>query len=167
MPIPSALGFSLFGACSQRVRTHCLDCKSATIASNPIGAFEKWYSGLIDEVAVWNEALEDDFIAFLAEGGSILGPPGDPGDFNMDGVVDTADFQIMADNFNGQYPREESYSKGDFDLNTRVDLKDFLAFREVFEAQGGSVAAVPEPSTFLVVTIASILLLSWRGRSCL
>ena len=79
-------------------------------------------------------------------------------------VVDVADFQIMADNFNGRYPFDESFSRGDFDLNTRVDMKDFLAFRELFNGQQGMAAAVPEPATLWVMLAATLIWVCRRGR---
>jgi hypothetical protein len=136
----------------------------ASAASDPIGALEKWFTGNIDDVAVWDEALEDGFIAYLAEGGSILGPPGLPGDFNQDGAVDQADFLIMSENFNQRFDVQEAYFRGDFDLNTRVDLRDFVQFREVFLAEpAGAAAPVPEPSTLLLLACGWLAAL-WRGR---
>lgn len=126
-----------------------------------------WVTGLIDEVAVWDEALSDNAIADLAAGGCIVCLPGGvtQGDFNEDGVIDTTDFGIMADNFNASYPREESHSRGDFDLNTRVDMQDFMAFRETYLAlPAGEVAAVPEPATWTLLAISAGCVLAWRRR---
>jgi hypothetical protein len=141
----------------------------ASAASNPIGAFEKWYIGLIDEVAVWNEALDDDAIMKLATGqrGPIAFEPDTIGDFNMDGVVNMQDFLVLAENFNSSFELGEiSFSKGDHNIDGKVNLNDFLAFRAVFNAPAGAstAAAVPEPCSLLMVLVGSIALLSSRKR---
>ena len=80
-----------------------------------------------------------------------------------DGVVDLADFALLRDNFGGKFPPDESFSKGDFDTNTRVDLKDFAGFRKVFNEQGVA-AAVPEPCTFSLLGLAGVALFTLRRR---
>jgi hypothetical protein len=141
----------------------------ASAASDPIGAFEKWFTGLIDDVAVWNEALDDDAIMQLATGqrGPIAFEPDTIGDFNMDGVVTMQDFLVMAENFNSTFDiGEVSFSKGDHNIDGKVNLDDFLGFREVFNAPAGASAAsaVPEPCSLLMVLVGSIALLSGRTR---
>ncbi len=126
-----------------------------------------WVTGLIDEVAVWDEALSDAAIADLAAGGCIVCLPEGvtQGDFNADGLIDTTDFGIMAANFNASFAREESHSRGDYDLNTRVDIQDFMAFRDAYLAlPAGAVAAVPEPATFTLLAICAGCLVAWRRR---
>ena len=81
-------------------------------------------------------------IVAVAGGGVTLG------DFNQDGAIDTADFQIIVDNFN---MRPKSFFEGDIDFNRTVDLADFLKFRMIF-AEGGQLGAnatVPEPAALL------------------
>ena len=127
-------------------------------------AANRAFEGLVDDVRVFNEALDQQAIQAIMAGAG-LEPPGDPGDFNLDGTVDVNDFMIMAANFNGKFPAKESFSKGDFDLNTRVNLKDFLDFRKLFHAQQGVAAAsVPEPSTFTLLGLAGTLLLTVGSR---
>lgn len=139
----------------------------ASAASNPIGAFEKWYIGLIDDVAIWNEALDDETIMQLAAGlrGPIAFEPETLGDFNMDGVVDAADFSVIATNLNSAFELGEvSYSKGDTNIDGKVDLNDFLEFRLIFhdQAGGASAAAIPEPNGLLILLIGSMALWSRR-----
>ncbi len=121
------------------------------------------FVGVIDEVALYNNALPADVI-FQHSGNDEVGLPGD---FNTDGIVDVADFAILTDNFNGKFDRDESLSKGDFDRNTRVDLKDFVLFRQAFNAQPAGAAAVPEPSAGLLSCLGLIVLcLTTRRRRC-
>ena len=125
---------------------------------------EAFFQGQISDVRIYDEGLDQEAILAIMAGAG-LGPAGDPGDFNLDGTVDVNDFLILAENFGGKFSVEESFSKGDFDLNTRVNLKDFTAFRELFHAQQGvAAAAVPEPSTFTLLSLAGTLLLALRRR---
>ncbi len=88
-------------------------------------------------------ATEDVFIDNLL----IQAPlPGNPGDFNEDGAIDLADFQILLDNFN----QPGGSSKGDTNFSFTVDLKDFINFRDAFNAQGAAAAGVPEPAGLLL-----------------
>ena len=54
---------------------------------------------------------------------------GNPGDYNDDGMVDLLDFNIMLGNFNEKFPIQESFSKGDENLDGTVNITDFLKFR--------------------------------------
>ena len=83
------------------------------------------------------------------------------GDFDLDGELGFADFLILAANlFEGT-----AYEQGDFDFSGLVDLHDFVAFREAFNAGAGVAAAVPEPSGMILLCTAVCLLgLSRRWR---
>lgn len=70
----------------------------------------------------------------------------DPGDFNDDGSIDLADFEIMLANFNQRFAFPESISRGDMNANGVVNLQDFAEFRVLFNSQGAPGAAVPEPA---------------------
>lgn len=110
-----------------------------------IGHAGRWFDGQIADVRIYDEELSASDIREIMDSPSML-PPGDVGDFNGDGTVDNADFTVLASNFNSTFLLTESYSKGDFDLNARVNMADFWAFRAVLNAPAGA-AAVPEPST--------------------
>jgi hypothetical protein len=51
------------------------------------------YSGLMDDIGIWDEALTDAQIASLAAGNNPVG--GMPGDFNSDGTLDAADIDAL------------------------------------------------------------------------
>jgi hypothetical protein len=111
--------------------------------------------------------LSEDEIANLALGIPPLMPRENPGDFNLDGVIDTADFEILASNFNQEFSVLESYEKGDLVQNGRVDLNDFLRFRLIFNAPAAAAASVPEPTrmTFSIwVFVAACALTRQRRR---
>ena len=83
------------------------------------------------------------------------------GDFNADGTVDSVDAQILADNFR----TGTSFEQGDNNFDGRVDLRDFLEFRELFNVQGAAAAAVPEPGSLALLSVAGgALVLAARRR---
>ena len=95
-----------------------------------------------------------------------LAEPLDPsalaGDFNGDGVLDLADFEILTSNFN----QPGDATTGDMNFSRTVDLRDFILFRESFnEAGGGAAASVPEPSAMLLALLGAAFVGSLRRRS--
>jgi len=89
----------------------------------------------------------------------------DPGDFNNDGLVDFADFTIMAENFNQSFSFDVSFSKGDGNRDGTIDLADLILFREALtSAAGAAAASVPEPSSGLLLCMAGLIGLSFRRR---
>ncbi|MGC4007482.1 MAG: PEP-CTERM sorting domain-containing protein [Pirellulales bacterium] len=79
------------------------------------------------------------------------------GDANLDGIVDTVDFNLMKAGILGTAPYT-SWAFGDFDYNGLIDTVDFNLFKAGFLGQGGSqatilsfdaqFAAIPEPGTW-------------------
>lgn len=81
------------------------------------------------------------------------------GDFDANGEINVADFNILAANFATQS------SEGDFDFNGVVDLHDFVGFKAAFNAaQAPAAAAVPEPATVSMIFIGLLGLLARRRR---
>jgi hypothetical protein len=142
---------------------------AAAIGAAPGGGNSQ--NGLMDDFAIFNEALSDEAILNLAQGGCIICGTEAPGDFNDDKVVDLKDFMILATGFNQKFPREESYAHGDFDRNARVDMKDFFKFRELWlslpqNGAAATAAAVPEPSSLTLAALAGLIGLAVRRRTC-
>ena len=100
-----------------------------------------YFSGVIDDVALYTAALSPERIA------AHLGVTVTPGDFNSDGKVDLSDFAVLKDNFS----TGTTFAQGDQNLDGRVDLADFFAFAKEFGSPG-AVSAVPEPSSWLAAT---------------
>ena len=130
----------------------------------------RYFNGQIADVRMYDEALDQQAIQDIISGAGFLPPGATPGDFNDDGSIDVADFNIIAANMNRTFAKgEETFSQGDGDSNFRVDMKDFLAFRKLVEAQGaGGMEAVPEPDNlcwFVMPFIIGVgLLRPNRGR---
>ena len=128
-----------------------------------VGHAGRWFQGQIADVRIYDEALDQAAIQEIMSGAD-LGLPTEPGDFNSDGTIDTADFMIMADNFNSTFSLNESHSKGDFDLNGRIDLNDFFEFRMVLNNQPG-IAGVPEPNTVWWLLMTGLICLRRAAAS--
>ncbi len=87
-----------------------------------------------------------------------------PGDFNSDGAIDLADFEILKSSFNESFSFSEGHSNGDATLDGIVNLQDFVRFRELFGAAGAPAAAVPEPSTWILAALGLLALTVCRKR---
>ncbi len=106
-----------------------------------------FFLGVIDEFALYNVALSADRL-FVHAGNQLP-----PGDFNMDGNVDLADFGILSDNFG----TGTSFAQGDNNLDGIVGIQDFIEFKAVFNAAPAG-AAVPEPGSLTLIGFAAAAL---------
>ncbi len=82
------------------------------------------------------------------------------GDYNDDGTVDLADYDILKANFS----TGTTFAEGDGTLDGKVDLDDFVDFVQAFNAGAGNAAAVPEPSSWLLAGCGVALLWLQRRR---
>jgi hypothetical protein len=81
------------------------------------------------------------------------------GDADLDGDVDFDDFSTLAFHFGGA----GTWKDGDFDGDGVVDFDDFSALAFNFGA-GGAVAAVPEPTTVVLLALGALALIRRRHR---
>lgn len=83
-----------------------------------------------------------------------------PGDANLDGVVDAADFITLKKNF-GQ-ASGAIYQDGDFDRDHAVDLADLQILMGSFARGDAGAATIPEPATLSLLALAAPALLRRR-----
>ncbi len=109
--------------------------------------------------------IDDLTFFFGTADGSFEGPvfPGIPGDANLDGTVDFADFLLVSSTFG----MPGGWGDGDFDDSGAVDFGDFLILSQHFNQSMTPglrpPTTVPEPSG-LFLAIAAVGTLSSRGR---
>ena len=110
-----------------------------------------FFSGVIDDVALYDTALTADQLAAHYAALEYI-----PGDFNSDGAVGLDDFMVFAEHFN----KPGFYSEGDISFNGHVDLEDFSIFRRAYAAANAPAAAsaVPEPSAQLMTLLGMLVL---------
>ena len=91
------------------------------------------------------------------------------GDANRDGDVTIADFSALQNNFN---QAGKVWNEGDFNSTGDVTIADFSALQNNFNGSAsdpplsaGLAAAVPEPSTMVLISVLSCLSLSLRRRA--
>ncbi|MBN2292765.1 MAG: metallophosphoesterase [Pirellulales bacterium] len=119
---------------------------------------QRYFDGLIDEVAVWRSALTEQNILWLYEHSLMdIAYYNDPleGDANMDKSVDVSDLGILAGNYGTASGM--SWGMGDFTGDGAVDVSDLGILAANY---GTSVAvAVPEPGVqaLLLGTLISFI----------
>jgi hypothetical protein len=84
-----------------------------------------------------------------------------PGDFNSDGDVDGDDFSTWQTSFPTQ--SEATLTMGDADGDGDVDGADFVVWQTNYHPLVESLSTVPEPQSFVMLAIMSIL--CFAGRS--
>jgi autotransporter-associated beta strand protein len=111
--------------------------------------------------------------ALLSNTGEVS--PGGPvvtilGDFNRDGHVNAADLLAMAQALTDLNAFKTNYflsadnlkAMGDFDADGQVTNLDMQGLANLLLAGGGSVAAVPEPTTFVLLSLGSFIVFAGR-----
>lgn len=87
------------------------------------------------------------------------------GDYNLDGLVDSADFTVWRDTLNSTLPRE---SAADGNGNGRVDQEDYQIWLDNFgvdsRASQARAEAVPEPNSIPMLGVGLLLWSAGRGR---
>lgn len=88
-----------------------------------------------------------------------------PGDFNDDGSVNMADFNILASNIYGHLDGVGGFENGDMNQDGRIDMSDFHDFVGVFPAAAGAISAIPEPSSLMLASFVILLGLKRSRRT--
>lgn len=74
--------------------------------------------------------------------------PSIPGDANLDGLVDSADYTIWADNYTGEGGTGKTWITGDFNFDGSVDSADYTIWADHYGAAADfPMIPVPEPAS--------------------
>lgn len=138
-----------------------VDALTAEIVQVKAGAAANLGFDLNGDGAVDNVDLDE----WLGDAGAINssvtgGRPFIPADANLDGVVDTSDFNIWND---AKFTTNDAYSNGDFNADGVVDTSDFNIWNDG-KFTASDVSAVPEPSGFSLGLLG--LLVLFLRRAC-
>lgn len=130
--------------------TGTFDIVNATLGNNIVSANPLGWDGAVDLFRVYDHVLDPSEIDTLFAEAF----PFELTDFNEDGFVNTADYDIMAANF---LTEATNSTDGDANLDGFVDLEDFVLWRADFEdpsipsSAPASASAAPEPSTLILL----------------
>ena len=87
------------------------------------------------------------------------------GDYNGDGVVDSADYTVWRDTFGSA-----TDLRADGNGNGLIDAGDYdtwvAKFGNVYSTGPGAAAAVPEPAAIVLLIAGSLAILPTRRRAC-
>jgi hypothetical protein len=97
----------------------------------------------------------------LTLSGVVSAVPVQNADFNGDGLVDGADFLAWQRGFGGT----ASLEAGDANNDGVVDAADLEIWREQYGSGASPVTAVPEPTAWLLASLAAMTLSACRNRS--
>ena len=95
------------------------------------------------------------FVTGIVEYTDVVPPTGLTGDFNDDGIVDSADYALWRNNLNGA----ESVLNGNGDGSGTVDAADLALWKQNFglgAAAAASAAATPEPSSLVIFLMGGL-----------
>ena len=127
-----------------------------------------YFTGEMDEIAIWDRALSATEVTALLNAAADPGdtPPA-PGDANKDGKVDGSDVTILAGNWQVGVDGavEATWEMGDFNGDKKVDGSDVTILAGNWQYGVDTTAAsVPEPSTLALLIVAVGSLLIWRRK---
>ena len=88
------------------------------------------------------------------------------GDTDLDHDVDTADLTKMIVNYTGPLGIDRTWTTGDMNDDGDTDTADLTTAIINFTGARNAAAAVPEPSSLLLLVLAVGCLAVARGRSC-
>ncbi len=157
------------------------DLSEADLASGDGATLPHGRSITIGNAGAWIRTNREDLAFEYISGGAVIagivsyagGAAAAAGDLNFDGVISAADWPLLRANQKGDLSAlslAEAYRAGDLTGDRQNDHADFVAFKQIFDAANGvgsfaaMLAAVPEPSSCIIVLAAGAVLLPVRRR---
>jgi hypothetical protein len=110
--------------------SHTESFNSVAIGADLYAGGGRYFNGVLDEVTVWNYALSEAEIFYIAKGGEggIYVPPESPANLYEDDVVNFKDFALFASRWLENCRQEKSWKGGGVLANAEVSWR--LVFRE-------------------------------------
>lgn len=169
-PVGSSVTTSTKSQLSETFASQSLANNGSVVLSTVAGAWlESPYEDLSMELTLTGGATRSVDVKFIGGAGRYL-----PGDFNTDGVIDAADYLLLAakaeTSLSGLTAAERVLS-GDLDGDGQNSLLDFIQFKSLYEtANGGGsfaqmLASVPEPTTLGLVAASALVVVTSRRRN--
>ena len=140
----------------------------ATLANNEtIDLGNAWIASPFEDLTATLSLTNGvDLVVDVQFSGAVLSESITPGDFNTDGVINSADWPALVNNLFTDVSdmlRVDTYAAGDLNGNGRVDERDFELFKASVGFGSERVSAnVPEPSVQLLFLANSIMFGFWR-----
>jgi hypothetical protein len=135
---------------------------SGSVSASQNASYLGFSGGGFDEILMWdNFAWANCLVIDSIETSGTAVPL--PGDANGDGTTNGADLNIVLSNYNQS---GKDWAHGDFDGNGTVDGADLNTVLSNYNQSIGVGAALPEPSTLLLMAacLVGLLCYAWRKR---
>jgi hypothetical protein len=158
------------------------DLSEGDLATGDGAALGHGRSVAIGNAGAWIRTPQEDLVFQYVSNGAVVqglvtysgGAPAAEGDLNLDGVLTSADWQILRGNQLANLSAQslaEAYRLGDLTADRRNDHADFARFKALFDTANGAgsftamLASVPEASSCLLVMAAGTALVPLRRRA--
>jgi hypothetical protein len=169
-PVGSSVTASTKSELSETFASQSLANNGSVVLSTVAGAWlESPYEDLSMELTLTGGATRSVDVKFIGGAGRYL-----PGDFNTDGLIDAADYLLLAAKAETSLvglTAAESVLNGDLDGDGQNSLLDFIQFKTLYEtANGGGsfaqmLASIPEPTTLGLVAASALVVVTGRRRN--
>lgn len=158
------------------------DLSEADLQAGTGASFANSRSVNLGNAGTWIQNPNEDLVFQYISGGQVkdgiisyVGNNDNPftlGDLNVDGSINVADWVILRNNQQTNLTslsKAQAYRLGDLDGDLKNNHADFTIFKQAYDAANGAgafvamVAAIPEPSTALLLMAAGTIIVS-SGR---
>ncbi|QDV72514.1 PEP-CTERM sorting domain-containing protein [Botrimarina mediterranea] len=169
-PIGGSIGSSTTSVLSETFASQSLANNGSVVLSTASGAWlESPFEDLSMELTLSGGGTRSVDVEFVGGAGRFVA-----GDFNTDGVIDAADYLLLAANAETNLAgltAAESVLSGDLDGDGQNSILDFIQFKSLYEEVNGGgsfaqmIASIPEPTTLGLVAASALALVTGRRRT--